>query len=211
MLTVASAPFEPTNAEQTQLWAKTSDGWRYTTTEARCLVGSISIDQYISQCVPYCMASDGKDWIAELLNSTESNNVILCMALQLWAATVLLMKGWEVKDGNWITDTSDPYVNTSPAPKLLQMQLDTAIEDFIVRTEATFLDRLQQVLEHRKGDRKKAFAAVVIFLRIIEKDTWRLMYWLRHSGKVLLHARLVLDIAENSRNTSGGIRILPGR
>ncbi|KAM4066683.1 hypothetical protein HRG_000745 [Hirsutella rhossiliensis] len=111
---------------------------------------------------------------------------MLGLVLDLWSATVLLMKGWQVKDGPVISAPLDPYVNTSPAPRVLQNQLDSLLERHIVEVEGAFLTLLQTTFEQRRSgesNMKTAFAAALIFLRIIERDTWRLMYWIRHKEK----------------------------
>ncbi|PON17994.1 hypothetical protein C2W62_10285 [Candidatus Entotheonella serta] len=203
---VICTAFEPTDPDQVRLWAKTVTGWQFTTTEPKCLIGPVNLDQYIDTCVPFCEADAGS-WVTDQIKNV-GDSELLSLARHLWAATILLIKGWQVKGGDLIMDHLDPYIYTSPAPKVLQSQLDKILETYIVNTEIKFLDLLQKTLQQRRTEqRRNAFAAAVVFMQIIEKDTWRLMYWLHHRGEVIFSNQVCFSQLVNiHRRTNGGIR-----
>ena len=69
------------------------------------------------------------------------------MALNLYVATRLLMKGWEIAGEEAlgmrpVEDAHSPLYGTVPAPRVLQNQLDRNLESYIIGKERLFLKTL---------------------------------------------------------------------
>lgn len=108
----------------------------------------------------------------------------------MWAANRLLMKGWEISGGDEflgmtiVNEPSSLLHNTIPAPRVLQNQLDHLLERQIFETEHKLLKELQKLIRrHDRGQWVVVFLALVIVLHILERDTWRLMYWVHHKAE----------------------------
>lgn len=203
------ASFDPTDEEHIRLWAKTPTGWQFTTTHPVRLSDTIDLNRYIHDCIQSCVSQAGGSWLLNLVEKLDNTNEMLHLVLSLWSATVLLMKGWQTKDWPVIATPSDPYVNTSPAPRVLQNQLDSLLEQYIVSKEEAFLVLLQKTLERRRsGENKMAFVTALIFLKIIERDTWRLMYWVRHKDQVGSFLPSKIGPAKDCRRINGDIQTL---
>jgi hypothetical protein len=114
------------------------------------------------------------------------------LALRLWAANRLLIKGWEIRGDETlgmckVTDKTSPLFSIVPAPRVLQNQLDRNLELYIARMECKFLTELQNsMLQRVSQTRIVLFTAVVIALHVIERDTWRLQHWVLHPDVVSL-------------------------
>ena len=107
----------------------------------------------------------------------------MVLALKLWAANRLLMKGWSMSGHETlgmcrVTDLGSYLFYTIPAPRVLQNQLDRNLELYMARTELTFLKALQNaMLRVRKHAWTVVFTATVIALHMRERDIWRLEHW----------------------------------
>ena len=122
-------------------------------------------------------------------------NPVVHLALHLWAASRLLTNGWEIHApeipgtellGMHVVDNLDsPLYGTVPAPRVVQNQLDSSLEVHVAQTESKLLTKLEQGMKKRqRGDWVSVFLAVTIVLHALERDTWRLMYWLKHQAAV---------------------------
>lgn len=100
------------------------------------------------------------------------------------------MKGWEIvgheRLGMDIVDRIEsPLYGSIPVPRVVQNQLDHLLEAEIVNTERHLLKNLQKVI--RASDRSAwvvTFLGIAITLHVIERDAWRLLYWVNHQEQV---------------------------
>ena len=100
------------------------------------------------------------------------------------------MKGWEIcgheRLGMKVVDRIEsPLHGSVPAPRVLQNQLDHLLEYEIVETERHLLKNLQKAI--KASDRKSwvaTFLATAIILHVMERDAWRLLYWVHHHEQV---------------------------
>ena len=112
------------------------------------------------------------------------------MAMELWTATRLLMKGWEISGDDrlgmtLVKDMRSPLHGTVPAPRVLQNQLDSNLESYIMRRERDLLRAVQNaMLKQRSSSWVVISLVVVVFLHVLERDIWRLMYWKYHREDV---------------------------
>lgn len=109
----------------------------------------------------------------------------------MWAANRLLMKGWSITGGDEllgmsvVNEPASLLHDTIPAPKVLQNQLDHLLERQIFETESSLLKELQRLIRRRdRGQWIVVFLSLVIVLHVLERDTWRLMYWVHHKAEV---------------------------
>jgi hypothetical protein len=99
------------------------------------------------------------------------------------------MKGWELTGKELlgmctVDDVDCPLFGTVPAPRVLQNQLDRSLESYIAVTEKKLLKAVQRELRRRSSGRETIFAAVLCILNVLERDTWRLMYWRKRREQV---------------------------
>lgn len=100
------------------------------------------------------------------------------------------MKGWEIcgheRLGMDTVDRSEsPLYGSIPVPRVLQNQLDHLLEAEIVKTEQDLLKTLQKVI--KASDRHAwvvTFLGIAITLHVMERDAWRLLYWVNHREEV---------------------------
>lgn len=186
--------FIPDSPEQCQVWGRTPGGWRLEPTAAFGLDSAVSeeyVAQYISECVPYCAeeAARNSPQLRTIIQNASRQDKLLPLALQLWTANRLLMRGWQAKEDPAlgicrVTDPESPYYNTTIAPRVLQNQIDSRVEAFMARVELQLLKDLQKAMKQKTCSWIEIFSTVFLILRVAEKDIWRLMYWLRHENEV---------------------------
>ncbi|KAK2798412.1 hypothetical protein FQN50_008852 [Emmonsiellopsis sp. PD_5] len=178
---------------------------------SRCVFAGVSLPQRI--CVRVCFAdkaifSKWKEpsymmklcwrslkWLAvekEVLLKHEEygpTEPLIQYSLRLWAATRLLMKGWHIHGDEKLEMTevrqpSSPLYGTVPVPRVLQNQLDQTLEEYIVLCEGLFLRDLQNLIKRRdRGKWVVVVLALTIMLNVLERDIWRLLYWIRHPAE----------------------------
>ena len=103
---------------------------------------------------------------------------LLFNALRLWTANRLLMKGWRFsgRDTLGMTMFAD---GSTPAPRVLQNQLDHRLESYIAQVEVHVLTDLQKaMLRTPRNEWINVFIVVVIILHVRERDIWRLAHWI---------------------------------
>ena len=76
------------------------------------------------------------------------------LAMELWTATRLLMKGWEIvgEEGlrmSIVEDMRSPLHRTILAPRVLQNQLDSNLETYIIVKERDLLRAVQSAILKR--------------------------------------------------------------
>ena len=116
------------------------------------------------------------------------------MTLELWTATRLLMKGWDIAGEETlglsnIEDVRCPLNGTIPAPRVLQNQLDRNLESYIIAKERNLLRALQNAVLNRSCSWVVISLAVIVILHVLERDSWRLTYWMNRHEEVSLLRR----------------------
>ena len=180
---VNSCRFLPSDDDQTKLWDKTASGWKSVQTSAVALASAPSnqtIADYVTRCASRCVqeVQHYKLFMA-IARSQTPGSKLLNDALGLWTANRLLMKGWKI--------------GGSPAPRVLQNQLDHRLELFVSELEARLLRKLEAAMTQKKVPRREVFSATIVLLAAAERDIWRLMYWIRHQEEVGLEFHVSLS------------------
>ena len=81
--------------------------------------------------------------------------------------------------------SESPLYGSIPVPRVLQNQLDHLLEAEIVKIEKYLLKTLQKVI--KASDPHVwvvAFLGIAITLHVMERDAWRLLYWVNHGEEV---------------------------
>lgn len=189
-LSVKCREFTRSADDQTTFWGKSKDGWKSLQTRALCLDSDVSehqIDTYVSQCAENCIQQipDGPEVIRLLGDRSLSKFPLVVVALKLWTANRLLVQGWEVEGAPLVADLDSPFLGKAPAPRVLHNELDLKLETYIQKLELGLLNQVQKSLELQlPGDPLELLVATYIMLSAIERDTWRLLYWIRHKEEV---------------------------
>ena len=208
--------FEAASPEQTRLYYKHGSGWEWIQSTPFALVRHEvdGLDDYVSGYTKLYLTKLVKQGslLSQIFAEAERNMTVsaapvgihyqakislfqdplMWLALRLWAANHLLMKGWEIVGRETlgmskVTDKSSCLFGTIPAPRVLQNQLDRNLELYIARTELEFLRVLQNaMLKTRPRMWIVVFTAVVITLHMRERDIWRLEHWVLNPDVVSL-------------------------
>ncbi|OJD28531.1 hypothetical protein ACJ73_00058 [Blastomyces percursus] len=193
MVSINCRKFCPTSVDQTTIFWKDKTGWKGIPTSAYCLKSAPYLHGYIDEYVSYYLRTISREssclGLLFRIASMCVKEPLIQHSLRLWVATRLLVKGWyihgdEKLEMTEVTQPSSPLYGTVPVPRVLQNQLDHALEDYIVLCEALFLRNLQNVIKRR--DRSQwvvIFLALTIMLNVLERDVWRLLYWIRHPAE----------------------------
>lgn len=112
-------------------------------------------------------------------------------AQHLLTATYLLVTGWQLGASPPITDPSSPYYGSSPAPRVLQNELDRRLEWYISSLESRLLADLRAALVKRTAPWNDIYLTGLLVLAVVEIDSWRLMYWIRHKEEVSFTKRII--------------------
>jgi hypothetical protein len=99
------------------------------------------------------------------------------------------MKGWEIAGEETlgmraVEDDESPLHGSIPAPRVLHNQLDGKLESYIVAKEKKLLKAMQRAFRKGGAEHHTICIAVVAVLNILERDTWRLLYWTNQCGEV---------------------------
>jgi len=100
------------------------------------------------------------------------------------------MKGWEIcgyerLGMDIVGRLESPLYGSIPVPRVLQNQLDHLLEAEIAKTERYLLKNLQKVI--RVSNRSAwviTFLGIAIISHVMERDAWRLLYWVNHQEQV---------------------------
>src|SRR4051794_6466189 len=93
------------------------------------------------------------------------------------------MKGWEVSGAetlgmHQVVDKESSLYGTTPAPRVLQNQLDRKLEEYCAETEVVCLNGLQRAMLRKTAKQWTViFTATLLLLHVWERDIWRLLYW----------------------------------
>ncbi|KAJ0100670.1 hypothetical protein J7T55_010043 [Diaporthe amygdali] len=182
--------FLPTDTDQTKLWGKSETGWTWIDTPPLGLLECPSgraFHQYVSDCVPHCVQRTANAGVLQAIATRceTDDSGLLANAARLWTATHLLLQGWQANGILVITDPSSPYYGMQPAPRVIQNVLDQGLESYIAEIELELLVGINKAIKDRtlKSRWEETFSATFILLAVMEKDIWRLMYWIRHPGQ----------------------------
>jgi hypothetical protein len=113
------------------------------------------------------------------------------------------MKRWEIGGDETlgmcrVTDIMSSLFGTIPAPRVLQNQLDRNLELHIATTELEFLKELQNAMQRKRPQTWVViFTAAVITLHVMERDIWRLEYWVLNPETVSLSSCTILFTTKN--------------
>ncbi len=159
---------------------------------------NIDLRQYIDECASFLLkgAAEKVDYLGQIFQmaqlhqrvsylpaaefkrpfSLSAQETTIRLALRLWAANRLLMKGWEIcgheRLGMKTVDRMEsPLYGSVPAPRVLQNQLDHLLESEIVETERRLLKNLQKLI--KASDRISwvaTFLAIAIVLHVMKRD-----------------------------------------
>lgn len=213
--------------DQIELHYKDSIGWKETWSTPYALEAvEGDLDSYIASYTEFYLANvvDGETFLGQIFNcanrqQTVSRSSDLCsvnittfqdtlvwLALKLWTAHSLLMKGWEIDKCQTlgmrkITHKDSSLYGTTPAPRVMQNQLDSCLETRIAETELALLKELEKAMLRRSEHSRIAiFIAVVITLHSRERDIWRLEGWLLNQDAVgNLHISRFSKITDKSQ------------
>ena len=100
------------------------------------------------------------------------------------------MKGWQVcgletLEMERVTDARSSLYGTIPAPRVVQNQLDRNLEEYVARVEIALVKQLQNAMLRTKSTEWiTVFTTVAITLHVVERDIWRLEYWVLNPGVV---------------------------
>jgi hypothetical protein len=120
-------------------------------------------------------------------HSRNEENFMLRDALQLWTATQLLLKGATLHPSSDslgmgpIPSATCLLANQTPLPRVLANQLDHLIERRIWQLEKQILNELQKrIFSRKREDWLRIFLTLVVVMNALERDSWRLYYWVFH-------------------------------
>jgi len=147
----------------------------------------LTVDTYVRQHVVYFLdqLESSTSWLDAILKrATEhATDALLRAALSLWSAHRLLMTGWQLTvPGDLgmfpVTDQGSLLNGTTPAPRVLQNQLDRILEQYCADKELECLKELQKFMR-RESKRPwiVIFIVTILLLHVRERDIWRLLYW----------------------------------
>ncbi|KAK5633383.1 hypothetical protein RRF57_009097 [Xylaria bambusicola] len=182
-LLVNCRQFIPSDNDQTMLWGKSRRGWKSVQTGAVGLdlaPSDTDISEYVSKCVPHCIQDVRQNSLFDAVLRDKAYGGLLSDALKLWTATHLLTKIWGAAEATSITDPDSPYFNMKPAARVLQNELDLKLESYASELELKLLNTLQTAMGKRNSEWIEIFSAILVLLAVMERDIWRLMYWIRH-------------------------------
>ncbi|KAK1981030.1 hypothetical protein LZ30DRAFT_721355 [Colletotrichum cereale] len=188
ILQVFGENFASTEPEQTRVWEKKRTGWESRPTDAVRLCNTSTptleaLSAYIRSCRPDCVQhSPGDTILQELWQLVGRSLPMLQMTFDIWTANRMLMKGWQTRDSAYLQDRLHYAChNTGPTPRVLQNQLDQMLEEFIVTEEKKLLQSLEDAIFRRESTtRLDVMLTIILLLKVIEKDVWRLLHWVRH-------------------------------
>jgi len=147
---------------------------------------TVDMDAYVTASTQHFLAKgDYSPHLCEVfrLAASKTTDLLVGLALKLWAANRLLVKGWELYGPdtlgmNRVMDRECSLFNTVPAPRVLQNQLDRKLESYIALAEHQFLRELQYaILRSKKHSWDSIYVAVVLTLHTRERDLRRLLHW----------------------------------
>lgn len=196
-LPVTVYEFTPTAADQLEYWYKDAAGWQSMPTTPYAMKRGLNTDileKYIQDHTYFFVdtAFRGNHIMSEIFLAAfkyarSPENFLLRDALQLWTATQLLIQGASLhpaSDGlgvHPIPSPSSPQAGQAPLPRALSNQIDHLLERRIWQLEKQILSELQKrIFGRKREDWLKIFFTMVVLMNALERDSWRLYYWIFH-------------------------------
>lgn len=209
--------FIPEDADQLEYWFKDSScGWRSILTTPFAMKRGVNmevLDKYIRDHT-YCFVQSsygfqhgvGNHVMSEIFQTALRyadfpEHSLVKDTLQLWTTTQLLIKGAVVHPVSDKLGMSPSPSSASPLPRVLSDQLDHLIERRIVQLEKQVLCELQKrIFARKREDWMRIFLSTVILLNTLERDSWRLYYWIFHmqDGYAWRHPSQPKDLFEKN-------------
>jgi hypothetical protein len=181
----------PSDVEQTRLWGKSTTGWTWVPTAATRLDPTntaCQIANYVTGNIWCCIHEENSPAVLKLILEEQAllaESPLLRQALCLWTANRLLVKGWEAHEAEIVIDMTSPYFWRRPAPRVLQNELDVRLEFYVAELESSLLRQLDRaMIQLKKYTWNELYCTCLLVLAIMERDTWRLVYWVRHKEEV---------------------------
>ncbi|KAH8153801.1 uncharacterized protein LAJ45_01568 [Morchella importuna] len=190
--------FIPAYPGQLVYWYKDDvTGWQSVETTSYAMKRGINTDileKYIDDHTWYYVENSfqGNPILAEIFQSAlkyskSEENFLLRDALQLWTATQLLIQGATLHPSSDslgispISSLTTPLAGQTPMPRVLANQLDHLIERRIWQLEKQILCELQKrIFGRKREDWLRIFLTLVVLMNALERDSWRLYYWVFH-------------------------------
>ncbi|KAI5777357.1 hypothetical protein EDC01DRAFT_635892 [Geopyxis carbonaria] len=189
--------FEPAFPGQLEYWFTDASGWKSMPSPPYAMkrgIGTEELENYIHQHTYHYVSTAFQD--NKVLNeifrtaykySRTEENYLVRDCLQLWTANQLLIKGAMLHPSSDaleilpIASASSPQAYQTPPPRVTANQLDHLLERRIWQLEKQILAEVQKkIFGRQKKDWLKIFFTLVILMNALERDTWRLYYWILH-------------------------------
>lgn len=186
-LRVTGRAFQPTSPEQTTLWSKSKTGWVAQQTESWGMFQPPTpqeLQTYVASCVSHCAFYENH--LGSVSLEFHDGLGLGDDAMKLWAANSLLLKNWQAENFPLVNDINNSNLGLRPAPRVMQNGLDLQLEAYVAQLEGNLLQRINRTL-HGRGTTDswgELCAATFVLLAVMEKDIWRLVYWVRHRQEV---------------------------
>lgn len=189
--------FIPAYPGQLDSWYKDSMGWQSMGTTSYAMKRGISndiLEKYIDDHTWFYIENSfqGNPILSEVFRSAwrysrNEDNLLLRDALQLWTSTQLLLHGATLHPSSDslgippISSPTSPLANQTPLPRVLGNQIDHLIERRIWQLEKQILSELQRrIFGRKREDWLRIFLTLVVLMNALERDSWRLYYWVFH-------------------------------
>lgn len=189
--------FIPTEEDQLQYWYRDySNGWQSVPTTPFAMKRGINTDvleKYIHDHTQHFVetAFPGNPILSDLFTtafnySRTDDHFLLRDTLQMWTANQLLIQGASIHPGSGVLETIPIMGNTAmngqtPLPRVLADQVEHLIERRIWQLEKQVLAELQKrIFARKKEDWLKIFLTLIVLMNTLERDSWRLYYWMFH-------------------------------
>ena len=196
-LSLSVYEFIPAYPGQLVYWYKDAAGWQSMATTPFAMKRGINteiLEKYIDDHTWYYTESafTSSPILSEIFRSAwrysrSEENFMLRDALQLWTATQLLLKGATLHPSSDslgigpIPSVTCLLGNQTPLPRVLANQLDHLIERRIWQLEKQILNELQKrIFGRKREDWLRIFLTLVVVMSALERDSWRLYYWVFH-------------------------------
>ncbi|PUU81733.1 hypothetical protein B9Z19DRAFT_1099562 [Tuber borchii] len=196
-LSLSVYEFIPAYPGQLVYWYKDASGWQSMGTTSYAMKRGINteiLEKYIDDHTWFYVESafTASPILSEIFRSAwrysrSEENFMLRDALQLWTATQLLLNGATLHPSsdslgiNPIPSPTCPLANQTPLPRVLANQLDHLIERRIWQLEKQILNELQKrIFGRKREDWLRIFLTLVVLMSALERDSWRLYYWVFH-------------------------------
>jgi len=191
--------FAPSAAEELDYWYRDAHGWRSTRTAPFAMKRGISTDvmeRYITNHTYYFVERAFRDnpimaeiFATALAYARTEDNFLLRDTLQLWTATQMLIAGAALHPTSETLGIApiasappSPQAGRTPLPRVLANQIDHLLERRVWQLEKQILCELQKrIFGRKREDWLKIFFSAAVFTNALERDSWRLYYWLVHS------------------------------